>query len=189
MENINRDHSYQLEEYKLLREEILFFMQKDTALFSSLLTSVTAILFFALEWKIPEGCILTFLIIIPIGSKFVYHQKEMAKISAYIAHFLEINIDIKWETFVSKISVCQNRPKKIINLKFSECLMMAVASVLSYIYLIYKGKIWEKHKCIFEVEVIILIVLFIWTLLISKEIYKIKDYRKNYAEIMKDIQL
>lgn len=189
MENASRDYNHQLEEYKLLREEILFFMSKDTTLFTCLFTSVTAVLFFALEWKIPEGCILAFLIIIPIGSKFAYHQKEMAKISAYMMHYLEVDIDIKWETFVSKLSSHRNRPKTAKYLKFSECLMMAVASVLSYIYLAWHGKIWEKYGCVFKFEIIILIVLFVWTLFISKKIYSIKDYRNSYEKVMEDIQL
>lgn len=184
-----RNINYQLEEYKMLREEILFFMNKDTTLLTCLFASVTAILFFALEWKIPEGCILTFLIIIPIGSKLAYHQREMAKISAYMEHYLEVDIDIKWETFVSKLSSFQKRPKTAKYLKFSECLMMAIVSFLSYIYMAWHNKIWEECGCIFKIEIIILIALFTWTFLISKKIYNIKEYRMRYKQIMKDIQL
>lgn len=189
MSNTNKDPKHLLEEYRILREEIIFFMNKDTTLFSCLFTSVTAVLFFALQWKIPEGCILTFLIIIPIGSKFAYHQKEMAKISAYMKYYLEKNISIKWETFISELSTCPNRPKTAKYLKFSECIMMAIASILVYAYLVWQDEIWKNHEYIFKIESVILIILFIWTIFISKNIYSIKDYRNSYEKLIKNIQL
>ena len=178
-----------IEEYKMLREEMMYFMSKDTTLFTCLFTSVTAVLFFALEWKIPEGCLLAFLIIIPIGSKFAYHQKEMAKISAYMAHYLEKEISFKWETFLLKLSKHQKKPKTAKYLKFSECLMMGCGTLFSYIYLVWTEKIWEIHYRRFILETVILLILFIWTTVISKNIYKIKEYKKSYEKVMEDIEL
>lgn len=173
-----------LEEYKMLRKEILYFMDKDTRLFTCLFASVTAVLFFALEWKIPEGCLLSFLVIIPIASKLAYHQKEMAKISEYMQHFLEPDLGIKWEMFLSELSIHQDRPKVANYMKFSECIMMAVGTMCSYIYLAWKVKLWEGQSIVFAVEIVILLVLFIWTMMISCNIYKIKNYRKYYKNVM-----
>lgn len=187
MRQINTDH--RLKEYEILRAEILFFMNKDTSLFVCLFTSVISILFFSIEWEIPEGCILTFLIIIPIGSKFAYHQKEMAKISAYIKKYLETEIDIKWETFVTEIASCSTRPRTSKYMKFSECTMMAVASILAYAFLAWNGSMWEKHKYIFGFEIIVLLILFMWTMLISKDIYSMKKHRSDYEKIMNNIEI
>lgn len=189
MSNTNQNKTFRLEEYKLLREEILFYMNKDTALLTCLFTAVTAILFFAFDSGIPEGCLLCFLIIIPIGSKFSYHQKQMAKISAYMNYYLEPYIEIKWETFISKVSSCKNRPKTSRWLKFSECLMMSIASVFSYIYLAYDKQLWEQNIYVFVIEIVIIISLFVWTLFIIKNIYSIKHYRDSFEKIIDDIQL
>lgn len=189
MSNANRNSQNKLEEYKMLREEILYFMNKDTTLFTCLFSSVTAVLFFALEWEILEGCLLAFLIIIPIGSKLAYHQKEMAKISEYMIHYLEKDIDIKWESFLSELTIHQDRPRTVRYLKFSECLMMSLASVLTYIYLAWKSRIWIEHICLFVIETIILVALFIWVIYISRKIYGIKDYKNEYKNVMNNIQL
>ena len=133
-----------LEEYKMLRTEILFFMKKDTTLLTCLFSGVTAVLFFALEIEMPEGCFLAYLIIIPICSKLAYHQKQMAKISTYISFFLEKELDIKWETYILELSKAKDRPRQGKLLKFSECAMMAIATLMSYIYLVIQktyGKI------------------------------------------------
>ena len=58
-----------IEEYKMLRTELMHFMDKDTALITCLFSGVTAVLFFALQRKMPEVCLLAYLIIIPIWRK------------------------------------------------------------------------------------------------------------------------
>lgn len=179
---------YQLEEYKLLREEVLHYMNKDTSLLTCLYTSVAAILFFAVERKIPEGCILTFLIIIPITSKFAYHQKQLAKISAYMSYYLEKNMDLKWETFLVKLSEYSQRPRTAKYLKFSEGLLMAIGSVLVYFYLAFEIDMWNVHRYLFFIESIILIVLFMWLWFITEQVYAIRDYRSEYKRIMKKIK-
>lgn len=178
-----------LEEYKMLRDEMLYFMNKDTTLFTCLFASVTAVLFFALEYKIPEGCFLAFLIIIPVGSKLAYHQREMAKISEYMRCHLEKDIAVKWETFLSELSIHQGRPKTARWMKFSECLMMTAGTVFTYAYLAWRGKIWKGQYWLFGVEVVILLLLTIWTLLISINIYKIKEYKNIYGNIINQIQI
>lgn len=178
-----------LEEYKMLRSEMLYFMNKDTTLFTSLFTSVTAVLFFAVEWEIPEGCLLVFLIIVPIGSKFAYHQKEMAKISEYMQHYLEPDIGIKWETFLAKLSIHKQKPKTAKYLKFSECLMMAGGAVLSFFYIIVEKGIKGENILVIRIETVILIGLFIWTVCISRKIYMINEYKADYEQIMDKIDI
>lgn len=186
---MNDNSGAKLEEYKMLREELKHFMDKDTTLFTCLFASVTAVLLFALEWKVPEGCLLAFIVIIPIGSKLAYHQNEMAKISEYMQCFLEKDVGIQWETFLSELSIHPNRPRTAKYTKFSECLMMAVASVSTYMYLVWKEKMWKEQKTMFVLEVFILLFLFVWTVLISRNIYRIKEYKQGYKNVMSSMYL
>ena len=189
MNNIVKDTMQLTNEYKLLRNEILYYMNKDTTLLTCLFSCVTAVLFFSFERNISEGCLLSFLIIIPICSKLAYHQKQMAKISVYMQHFLEPYLDIKWESFVRELSIHDSRPKYGRYLKFSECPIMAVASVLSYIYLAIENKLWENYQYIFALEIIVLTVLFIQVLITSAKIYKMKDYRTEYETKINTINI
>lgn len=184
MEQKTKDSSQLLEEYKFLREEILYFMDKDTTLLTCLFSCVTATLFFSIEMNVPEGCILAFLIILPICNKLAYHQKQVAKIAAYIQFFLEPHLDIKWESFVKDISIYNDKPKTGQFLKFSECPMVAIMSALSYVYLAVKGELWKQNRFIFAVETVLLMLLLLITLHMSSKIYGIKGYRTKYAEIV-----
>lgn len=177
------DNNSYLEEYKMLREEVLHFMNKDTTLLTCLFSSVTAILFFAVEWKVEEGCILCFLVIIPIASKLAYHQKQMAKISAYLQIYLEPKLNMKWESFLFVLGNHGNRPKTARYLKFSECILMGIASVLVFLYLTVYKITYKNELMLFIMELALLLFLFIWTILISKKIYSIKKYRREYVKI------
>ncbi len=176
-----------MEEYKILRSEILYFMNKDTSLLTCLFSGVTAVLFFALKENIIEGCLLSYLIIIPICSKLAYHQKQMAKIATYSLLFLENELEVKWETRIKKLSELESRCKNSKFLKFSECPMMAFATVLVYGYLVVKNELWKKCIVIFGIELFLMFILFVVVLGISKRIYKIKDYRIAYENQMKMI--
>lgn len=175
-----------LEEYRMLRSEILYFMNKDTTLLTCLFSGVTAVLFFAVKENIPEGCLLAFLIIIPICGKFAYHRKQMAKISSYMVMILEKKLKINWETNLRKLDeIKKNENKKDVKKlrkfgQFSECPLMACATLASYLYLIWKQ--WPCLKLDIRFWIIsgLMVVLFIESLLLSSKIAKIKDYRKQY---------
>lgn len=182
MEPKTKDSSQLLEEYKFLREEILYFMDKDTTLLTCLFSCVTAVLFFSIEMNVPEGCILAFLIILPICNKFAYHQKQVAKIAVYIQLFLEPHLDIEWESFVKELSIHDDRPKTGEYLKFSECPMVAIIATLSYVYLAVKDGLWKQNYFVFAAEAVILVLFLLITFHMSSKIYGMPDYRTEYAE-------
>ena len=182
MELKTKDSNQLLEEYKFLREEILYFMDKDTTLLTCLFSCVTATLFFSLEMNVPEGCILAFLIILPICNKLAYHQKQVAKIAVYIQQFLEPYLDIKWESFLKDLSIHNDRPKTGRYLKFSECPMVAIMAALSYVYLAIKGELWKQNQFIFIVEIVLIVLFLLITLHMSSKIYGMKDYRIEYTK-------
>lgn len=178
-----------LEEYKMLKSELLYFMNKDSTLFTCLFSVVTAILFFSLEREMPEGCLLAYLVIIPVCSKQAYHQKQMAKMATYMSLVLEKQLELKWETYVKELSKQKDRSKQGRFLKFSECSMMAVAATISYLYLAVKNHFWIKNQRLFEMETALILVLFVIVIVTSRKIYCIKDYRKNYESKIENINL
>lgn len=178
-----------LEEYKLLRSELLYFMNKDTTLLTCLFSGVTSILFFAMKTKLLEGCLLAYLIIIPVCGKLAYHQKQMAKISVYISFFLEKKLEIKWETYVRNLSKQKDRPRQGKYLKFSECNMMSIASVLSYTYLVIQKDMLHECKIVFIVETIIILILFIFVIVVSRNIYNMKSFREEYEQKLRNMHL
>ncbi|MCI9362545.1 MAG: hypothetical protein HFG65_16810 [Hungatella sp.] len=180
-----------IEEYKMLRSELMYFMNKDTMLLTCLFSAITATLFFSVEKNVQEGCLLAFLIIIPICNKFAYHQKQMAKISTYMVCFLEKELDIKWETRVEKIAqmkknhVIDKKIHSISILKFSDCVMMSLATFLCYVFLLWKQcSICFSFRPVYIiwVETVLILILLIVTLNIAGKIYQIQKYREKYKK-------
>lgn len=186
-----------MEEYKMLRSELMYFMNKDMSLLTCLYSAVTATLFFSLQWKMPEGCLLAFLIIIPICNKFIYHQKQMAKISAYMSCFLETELDIKWETRVGRIKGLRNgNPKqqqKIrggSSLKFTDSLMMALGAIFCYFFILWQQLRKNggfRPKSMLVAETICVIIFLIIVCFMSRKTYQIQKYREKYLRQWKEI--
>lgn len=180
-----------IEEYKMLRSELMYFMNKDTMLLTCLFSAITATLFFSVEKNMQEGCLLAFLIIIPICNKFAYHQKQMAKISTYMVCFLEKVLEIKWETRIEKVAQMKrnnNTDEKIRSisiLKFSDCVMMSLATFLCYVFLL-----WRQHSLCFNYrpvyliwgETVTILILLIVALSMASKIYQIQKYREKYIK-------
>lgn len=180
-----------IEEYKILRSELMYFMNKDTMLLTCLFSAITATLFFSVEKNVQEGCLLAYLIIIPICNKFAYHQKQMAKISTYMVYFLEKELEIKWETRVERMArIKRNKDtdKKIRSvsiLKFSDCVMMSLSTFLCYVFLL-----WRQHSLCYNyrpvyliwIETVIILILLIVTLSMANKIYQIQKYREKYIK-------
>ena len=91
-------------------------------------------------------------------------------------------MEIKWETYVKELSQQKSRPRRGKILKFSECIMMAIATLFSYIYLIVmNGKdIYEGKIIVFIIESFLMWILSIVVIIMSLKIYKIKEYRTKY---------
>lgn len=174
--------SHLMEEYKLLREEQMYFMNKDTTLSICLFSEVSAALFLSVQHKVPEGCLLAFLIILPICVKLAYHQKQSAKIAAYLSEYLEKRLEIQWETSVQRLSKVKIRERTGRFLKFSECPVMASAALATYTCLSVEHRLWEGRQFLFVVETILAFVLFIAVLAYSRNIYRMKEYREKYTE-------
>lgn len=186
------DKTQLLEEYKMLRAELLYFMNKDMSLLTCLYSAVTATLFFSMQWKVPEGCLLAFLIIIPICNKFAYHQKQMAKISTYMIIFLEKELDIRWETRVKEMAKLKHTEEGKHNkirggsiLKYTDSFMMALGADLCFFLILWQQSVNNegfRPKCVLVIETIIIVSMLVVVCIMSGKIYQIQDYREKYLQ-------
>lgn len=86
-------------EYEELRNEINQKVELHNSLVTFMITTVVAILAFALESENSLLYILPFGIIIPISMRVTYYRTVMTKLSSYISVYLESDIEeLNWET-------------------------------------------------------------------------------------------
>lgn len=101
------DQDVLLKEYESLKSEINQKIELHNSLTMFMITTVIAILAFALESGNSLLYLLPFGIIIPVSMRIAYYRTAMVKLSAYISVFIEKRIkELNWETrnmhFVNK---------------------------------------------------------------------------------------
>ena len=101
------DKDVLLKEYESLKSEINQKIELHNSLTMFMITTVIAILAFALESDNSLLYLLPFGIIIPVSMRIAYYRTAMVKLSAYISVFIEKRIkELNWETrnmhFVNK---------------------------------------------------------------------------------------
>lgn len=82
-----------LKEYECLKSEIQQKIELHNSLTMFMITTVIAILAFALESDNSLLYLLTFGIIIPVSMRIAYYITAMVKLSAYISVFIEKSRD------------------------------------------------------------------------------------------------
>jgi len=88
-----------VKEYEDLRGEIKQKIELHNSLITFMITTVVAVLAFALESKNSLLYLLPFGIIIPVSMRVTYYREAMVKLSAYIIIFIEDKIEeLNWET-------------------------------------------------------------------------------------------
>lgn len=93
------DKSYIINEYKELRNEIMQKIELQNSLMTFMITTVVAVLAFAIGSDNSYMYLLPFGIIIPISMRITYYRTAMVKLSAYIIIYLENDLEgINWET-------------------------------------------------------------------------------------------
>ena len=87
-----------IKEYEELRNEIKQKVELHNSLITFMITTVIAILAFAVEGDSTILYLLPFGIIIPISMRVTYYRTAMLKLSAYIIVFLESEIEeLNWD--------------------------------------------------------------------------------------------
>ncbi len=93
----NKENS--IVEYNCIKEEIQNKIELHNTLITFTITTVVAILTFAVSSDNPFLFLVPFCILIPMSSRIAYYRLALSKLSAYLIVFLEPKLDgCDWET-------------------------------------------------------------------------------------------
>lgn len=151
-------------EYKILRDEINQKIDLVNSLTTFTLTTIVAILTFALTKKNPLLYLLPFCIIIPMYMRISYYRSAMVKISAYMIVFLEEEIeDINWETRNAYLmdNIKRTDGSIVLRARYYENFVLSVICYILFIYNYIKGKEMDFILIIY-ISIPFLLVIWIW---------------------------
>lgn len=177
-----------IEEYKILRSEIMHYMEKDDAMCRQMYVVVATILSVAFAAKTSGVCLAAFCMIIPVSYKLVYSKERMAKLSAYMRCFLEEQIPgFCWESRVYNLRhEKSDGSRSWLRLHNTECIGMALLCGLMYLYLYVfvdqEGSIgWDFFRHVETLaQVLVPILLCFWVLLITQKRDKFSDLQRDW---------
>lgn len=178
-----------LEEYKMLRDEMQNCIERDNTLTTFMVTAVATILTFAISanLQVPFLFLISFCIIIPFTARIAHYKGNVARISAYIIVFLETEMNIKYET--RNILAKPEKTKKsklLISMRnyigFWLGLISYAVYVAEYINNIGIQGFWNIVFCITPV------VLLILTIFLDKKIDSLPKERKRWIETWENLK-
>lgn len=178
-----------LEEYKMLRDEMQNCIERDNTLTTFMVTAVATILTFAISanLQVPFLFLISFCIIIPFTARIAHYKGNVARISAYIIVFLETEMNIKYET--RNILAKPEKTKKsklLISMRnyigFWLGLISYAVYVAEYINNIGIQEFWNIVFCITPVLLLIL------TIFLDKKIDSLPKERKRWIETWENLK-
>lgn len=159
-----------LKEYETLREEMLQKIELHNSLITFMITTVVALLTFALTQNEPLLYLSPFGIIIPITMRVTYYRTMMVKLSAYIIVYLEKDIKgLEWETRNTQFVNSEDNQfyNNLTISHYYEGFLLGLACYGLYVY----NYIKDKHL---DYEIIICallpLILVIWEWIITRRI-------------------
>lgn len=179
-------------EYNNLRAEINQKIELHNTLLTFTITTVVAILTFALvqEEINPYLFLLPFCIIIPISMRIAYYRTTMVKISAYMIVFLEKELqDINWETRNAEfVNLSNSKGKKtykkssvftkLTALRYFECLLLSIVCYVIYLCTYLPN---QNSSFVLICHVIIPLFLVVFEALVTKRINSTNHDRVKYC--------
>lgn len=167
-----------LVEYKELRSEIQQEISLHNSLITFMITTVVAVLAFALDNNNILLYLLPFGIIIPISMRVVYYRYAMVKLAAYIIVFLESEIEgLNWETR-NRLFLEDNKMKFYDKITISHYYEGIILSIISYSLYIWKLIENGNTNKIYFITPILLIV---WEALITIRIASFDKDKKKWV--------
>ncbi len=185
MDKENFIYSNKILEYNNLRKEIDDKIKMHNSFLTFTITTVVAVLTFALSNGIhtPFLCLVPFGILIPMSMRITYYRSAIVKLAAYMVVFLECDLDgLNWETRNNRVLKKLKKKEKIDLRSFAgasyyECLILAIVCYFCYIYVIV-----QNRKADFSFEGIWGM---LWPLIfVAAEVYS--TYRLNSANSAKE---
>ena len=178
-----------IKEYEELRNEIKQKVELHNSLITFMITTVIAILAFAVEGDSTILYLLPFGIIIPISMRVTYYRTAMLKLSAYIIVFLESEIEeLNWETRNSQL-VNNDRSIFYDKVTISHYYEGMILSIICYVLYCFA---YSKDKTINLQAVICLVIpliFVIWEAMITKRIAYFNKERNEWIEKWTDVNV
>ena len=177
-----------LKEYDELRSEIKQKIELHNSLITFMITTVVAVLAFALDNDNTLLYLLPFAIIIPISMRITYYRSAMAKLSAYIIVYIENEIEgLCWETRNTKLinEDVNNFYNRFTISHYYEGIILSVVCYVLYFRDYIKDKTINSQTILFLLAPFVLI---IWEGLITKRIVTFDDEKNEWIEKWKDFK-
>lgn len=169
-----------IREYETIREEILQKVELHNSLITFMVTTVVALLTFALTQEEPFLYLLSFCIIIPISMRVTYYRTMMIKLSAYVVVYFEKDIEgLKWETRNTQFVNAENERlyNKLTISHYYEGFLLGIVSYGLFVYNFIQNKNLESGELIL---VHLPIILLIWEWMITKRISQFDKERNKW---------
>lgn len=159
-----------IREYEDLRNEIKQKIELHNSLITFMITTVIAILAFALESENTLLFLLPFGIIIPISMRITYYRESMIKLSAYIVIFIENEMEgLKWETRnIQLVETDKYRLYDIFTIShYYEGIILSIICYILFLFNYVKDNVMSFRIIIC---LVISFLLVIWEAIITKRI-------------------
>lgn len=134
------DKTYKISaEYDMIRREIESKMALHNTLLTFTITTSVAVLALVIDSQNNNAFLflLPFCIIIPMSTRIAYYRNALAKLSAYLIVFCEVDDNmVKWESrnFNLELLSRERKIKKKFSLKYNECLFLGIACYLLFLF-------------------------------------------------------
>lgn len=185
---IDKEYDEIIKEYEDLRGEIKQKIELHNSLATFMITTVVAILAFALKSDNSLLYLLPFAIIIPISMRITYFRTALVKISAYIIVYIEDKINgLNWETRNTHLTNI-NHNNLYNNLTISHYYEGMVLSIVCYALYFFN---YVKDNIIDFQSIILLIIpllLVLWEFVITKRIMSFDQERDEWIRKWKDFK-
>lgn len=179
---------YIMKEYEDIRGEIKQKIELHNSLITFMITTVVAVLAFALERNNSALYLLPFAIIIPISMRVTYYRTAMLKLSAYAIVYLENELrGINWET--RNVQLMNDNKNKIFDKltisHYYEGIVLGIVCYLLYFLDYIKGKEINIQTVVFLALPFLFVV---WEGVITKRIITFNDERNEWIKIWRDFK-
>ncbi len=177
-----------IKQYEDLRNEIKQKIELQNSLVTFMITTVIAVLAFALDSKNTILYLLPFGIIIPISMRITYYREAMVKLSAYIVIYIEDKIEgLNWETRNAQlVNVDNNNVYDNLTIShYYEGIILSFVCYLLYVFDYIKDKTINLQVVIYS---LVPIVFLIWEAVITKRIACFNKQRNRWLEKWKDFK-
>lgn len=169
-----------IKEYEDLRGEIKQKIELHNSLMTFMITTVVAVLAFALETDNPLMYLLPFAIIIPISMRIAYYREAIIKISSYIIVYIENQVGgLQWETRYNQLQGLKRDTiyNSLTISRYYEGIILSVICYTLYFENYIKCKIMDFHGILC---LIIPFLLVVWEIVITKRIVVIDKQRNDW---------